>query len=235
MSESTCDVLVVAAHPDDEALGCGGTIARHALDGDRVHVVIAAEGITSRQNERRAAAAASELSALHAAALRANEILGATVEVWDLPDNRLDSLDRLVLIKRIEAVVAQRTPQIVYTHHCGDVNIDHRRIHEAVITACRPMPGHCVTRLLFFETVSSTEWQPPGSAPVFAPNWFVDIAHTLHLKLHALDAYASEMRPWPHSRSTDAVSHLAKWRGASVGSQAAEAFMLGRCIQRAAP
>ena len=234
MSASIRNVLVVVAHPDDEALGCGGTIARHALAGDRVHVVIAAEGITSRQDERQVAAAAGELSALHAAALRANEILGATVEIWDLPDNRLDSMDRLSLIKRVEAAVAQRAPNVVYTHHSGDVNVDHRRLHEAVVTACRPTPGHCVARLLFFETVSSTEWQPPGSAPAFAPNWFVDIGATLHLKLRALEAYASEMRPWPHSRSLPAVEHLARWRGASVGAQAAEAFMLGRCIDRAA-
>jgi LmbE family N-acetylglucosaminyl deacetylase len=226
------NVLVVAAHPDDEALGCGGTIARHAAEGDSVHVVIVAEGVTSRQDARDRGAVSGELSELAVAAHKANRLLGSSVEVWDLPDNRLDSLDRLDLIKRIEAVIARVAPGTVYTHHAGDVNIDHRRVHEAVVTACRPSPGHCVNRLLAFETVSSTEWQPPGSAAAFAPNWFVDISASLAAKMRALEAYHREMRPWPHARSLEAVEHLARWRGASVGVSAAEAFMLCRLVSK---
>jgi len=222
-------ILVVAAHPDDEVLGCGGTIARHADEGDQVQVLIVAEGATSRQEQRNRNQASDELSALAHAAQKAGAILGAKgVELLDLPDNRLDSLDRLDLIKQIEGRIARHQPQVVYVHHSGDVNIDHRRLHEAVVTACRPTPGQPVRRLLSFEVASSTEWQPPGSAPAFQPNWFVDISAQWLRKREALEAYASEMRPWPHARSLEALEHLASWRGAQVGVEAAEAFCLLR-------
>jgi len=222
-------VLVVAAHPDDEVLGCGGTIARHAEAGDQVQVLIVAEGATSRLQYRDRGQASDELSALAQAARKAGDILGvAGVELLDCPDNRLDSLDRLDLIKRIEARMDRHQPQVVYVHHAGDVNVDHRRLHEAVITACRPTPGQPVRRLLSFEVASSTEWQPPGSAPAFQPNWFVDITSHWLRKREALAAYASEMRPWPHARSIEALEHLARWRGAQVGVEAAEAFCLLR-------
>jgi LmbE family N-acetylglucosaminyl deacetylase len=222
-------VLVVAAHPDDEVLGCGGTIACHADAGDQVQVLIVAEGATSRHNQRDRNQATDELSALAQAAQQAGEILGAQgVELLDLPDNRLDSLDRLDLIKQIEECIARHQPQVVYVHHAGDVNVDHRRLHEAVVTACRPTPGQPVRRLLSFEVASSTEWQPPGSASPFQPNWFVDISAQWPRKRVALAAYASEMRPWPHARSLEALEHLARWRGAQVGVEAAEAFCLLR-------
>ena len=225
-------VLVVAAHPDDEVLGCGGTIARHADAGDQVQVLIVAEGATSRQNQRDPIQARDELSALAQASQTAGLILGAAgVELLDLPDNRLDSLDRLDLIKRIEVIIRRHQPQVVYVHHIGDVNVDHRRLHEAVVTACRPTPGHPVRRLLSFEVASSTEWQPPGSASVFQPNWFVDISDQWQRKREALEAYASEMRPSPHARSLEAVEHLARWRGAQVGVEAAEAFFLLRQLR----
>ena len=222
-------VLVVAAHPDDEVIGCGGTIASHADAGDQVQVLIVAEGATSRQQQRDRSQATGELSALAQAAQQAGAILGAQgVELVDLPDNRLDSLDRLDLIKHIEERIARHQPQVVYVHHAGDVNVDHRRLHEAVVTACRPTPGQPVRRLLSFEVASSTEWQPPGSAPPFQPNWFVDISAQWPRKREALVAYAAEMRPWPHARSLEALEHLARWRGAQVGVKAAEAFCLLR-------
>jgi len=222
-------VFVVAAHPDDEVLGCGGSIARHADAGDHVQVLIVAEGATSRQHQRDRGQVDTELSDLARAAQNAGEILGVTgVELLALPDNRLDTIDRLDLVKLIEARIERYQPQIVYTHHAGDVNIDHRRLHEAVVTACRPTPRHPVNRLLSFEVASSTEWQPPGSAPAFQPNWFMDISEQWERKRLALEAYASEMRPWPHARSIQALEHLARWRGAQVGVQAAEAFCLLR-------
>jgi LmbE family N-acetylglucosaminyl deacetylase len=224
-------ILVVAAHPDDEVLGCGGTIARHADAGDLVRVLIVAEGATSRQGQRDRAEAADELTSLAQAAQTASTILGAVgVELMDLPDNRLDSLDRLDLIKQIEERITRNKPQVVYVHHAGDVNVDHRRLHEAVITACRPIPGQPVRRLLSFEVASSTEWQPPGSAQAFHPNWFVDISSQWERKCLALEAYASEMRHWPHARSIESLEHLARWRGAQVGVEAAEAFCLLRHI-----
>jgi LmbE family N-acetylglucosaminyl deacetylase len=225
-------VLVVAAHPDDEVLGCGGTIARHADSGDQVQILIVAEGSTSRQQKRDRAQLQDELSALSKAAQIAGTILGAArVELLDLPDNRLDSFDRLDLIKLIEECVDRHQPECVYVHHSGDVNVDHRRLHEAVVTACRPTPGHVVRRLLSFEVSSSTEWQPPASALAFQPNWFVDISGQWERKLEALMAYQNEMRDWPHARSLEAVEHLARWRGAQVGVEAAEAFCLLRQLE----
>lgn len=220
-------VLVIAAHPDDEILGCGGAIAQHKARGDEVHVVIMAQGLYSRGTPEEA-----ERLALEKASDDANRILGVDrLTRLDLPDNRLDSLDLLDLVKPVEALIGELQPGIVYGHWCGDVNIDHRRLHEAVVTASRPQPGHPAHTLLFFEVASSTEWQPPHSAPAFLPNWFVDIDSVLTLKLQALDAYAMEMRAWPHPRSLRAVEHLARWRGACVGMAAAEAFVLGRRLQ----
>jgi LmbE family N-acetylglucosaminyl deacetylase len=136
----------------------------------------------------------------------------------------------LEIARAVEHLVAMYQPAIVLTHHAGDVNIDHRRIHEAVVTACRPQPGNPVRTVLTFEVASSTEWQFPGSAPVFAPSWFVDISDTLAVQQAALAAYAEELRPWPHPRSPEALRDRARWRGASIGVEAAEAFMLCRHI-----
>ncbi len=222
-------ILVVAAHPDDEVLGCGGSMAKWSQDGHEVHVVILAEGVTSRDVLRNCEYRTEELSILKQAAHETGKILGvASVSVLDLPDNRMDSLNRLDVIKRIEQEIERVKPEMVVTHHAGDVNIDHRITHEAVVTACRPLPRHSVRRIQSFETPSSTEWQPPGSAPVFQPTCYVDITQTLDLKIKALEVYLSEMRAWPHARSLKAVEHLARWRGASVGCEAAEAFQLMR-------
>jgi LmbE family N-acetylglucosaminyl deacetylase len=225
-------ILVIAAHPDDEILGCGGTMANHIRNDDEVHVWILAEGLTSRDMVRDRKAKLGELNDLGKAALTANSILGVTsLNLHDFPDNRMDSLDRLDIIKKVESLINEYRPDIVYTHHVGDVNVDHKCIHEAVVTACRPIPGnHIVKSLLFFEVASSTEWQTAGSAAPFLPNWYVDISETLELKLKALEAYNMEMRAWPHARSVKALEHLARWRGANIGTEAAEAFILGRHI-----
>jgi LmbE family N-acetylglucosaminyl deacetylase len=223
-------VLVIAAHPDDEVLGCGGAIAQHVSVGDEVHVEILAEGIKSRLAKPYSDNKSAVLDLKRSAEI-ANGILGvASLTLHGLPDNRLDSMDRLDIIQLIENKISTYSPKVIYTHHCGDVNIDHRIIHEATNTACRPLPGSDVCRILYFEVPSSSEWQIPGSAPPFLPNWFVDISSSLATKINALDAYNSEMRSWPHPRSLTAVEHLAKWRGASVGLNAAEAFVLGRNI-----
>jgi LmbE family N-acetylglucosaminyl deacetylase len=217
-------VLVLAAHPDDEVLGCGGSIARLARSGARVHVAFLADGVTARPG-----APAEELDARRNAARRAGEVLGvSSLSFGDFPDNRMDTVTLLDVVQAIEALIATHQPDTLFTHHSGDVNVDHRRIHEAVTAACRPQTGHPVRTLLSFEVPSSTEWQLPGPATAFVPNWFVDISETLELKLAALDAYAAELREWPHPRSRRGVTHLAHWRGATVGVDAAEAFVLGR-------
>jgi LmbE family N-acetylglucosaminyl deacetylase len=219
-------IAVIAAHPDDEILGCGATMAKHIQAKDEVSVLIMAEGITSRDRLRDRDARLNELSELAQTATAANNVLGVTsVTLKDFPDNRMDSIDRLDIIKTIENFIDEQRPDIIYTHYIGDLNIDHRRINEAVITACRPQPGPSVKTLLFFEVASSTEWQIPNT---FSPNWFVDVSETLNLKLKALQTYQSEMRPYPHARSIAALENLARWRGASVGVEAAEGFVLGR-------
>ena len=226
------NILVVAAHPDDEVLGCGGTIARHSQNGDKVKILIVAEGATSRLDKRSRVECSEALSKLTLATQKASKILGASAfEILNLPDNRLDSLERLDLIKIIESHIDEWQPSIIYTHHSGDVNIDHRLLHEAVITASRPQPNQPVKTLLSFEIPSSTEWQPPGSAPSFNPNWFVNISSQWLLKKSALNEYNSEMREWPHPRSIEACEHLCRWRGAQVGVEAAEAFILLRNLQ----
>ena len=222
-------VLVVAAHPDDEVLGCGGTIVKHRQRGDSVAVLIMAEGITSRSTEP--SSQASELLDLHRTAERANRRLGVNeLTLLRYPDNRMDTVALLDVVKDIEVAIGKIRPTVVYTHHASDVNIDHRVIHDAVIAACRPLPGTEIRQLLFFEVPSSTEWRPPASRPFFAPNWYVNIHDTLEVKLDALDVYASEMREFPHPRSRAACEHLARWRGATVGVSAAEAFELGRVL-----
>lgn len=225
------NVLVIAAHPDDEVLGCGATIAKHVKQGDKVNVVIMAEGMTSRSSVRDREKYKEELEQLGKVAFTANQILGvSSLELLDFPDNRMDSVDRLDITKAVEELIKKYVPEVIYTHHAGDVNVDHRQIYDAVITACRPVPEHPVKRLLFFEVASSTEWQPPNQYPSFNPNWFVDVTDTLELKLAALEAYEVEMREWPHSRSIRALEYLARWRGATIGIEAAEAFILGRNI-----
>lgn len=221
-------VLVVAAHPDDEVLGCGATLARLVQEGHSVHLAFLADGVGSRQG------ADAEQAERRAAAHRSAGIMGIeTVAFFDLPDNRLDTVPLLDVIRSVEGLIARLAPATVITHHAGDVNIDHQRCHQAVVTACRPQPGCPVNCLLSFEVPSSTEWQPPQSALPFAPNFFVDISAYLSVKRRALDAYGSEMRAWPHSRSYEAVEHLARWRGASVGCEAAEAFVVSRLVVRA--
>ena len=220
-------VLIFAAHPDDEVLGCGGTLAKLAVEGASIHAAFMADGVFSREGSKAVQQAA--LKVRREAALTACNILGVKASFFgEFPDNRMDTVALLDIVKIIEFLIAKHRPDTVLTHHAGDINIDHRRVHEAVITACRPQRDHPVKTLLFFEVPSSTEWQLPGSVPFFAPNWFVDISETLKCKLAALDAYNAELRNWPHPRSSQGVEYLARWRGATIGVEAAEAFVLGR-------
>lgn len=220
-------VLVIGAHPDDEVLGCGATIAKWARGGANVQIAFMADGVGAR-----GLAETGVLVARRDAARRAAQILGAAEPVFgDLPDNRCDSVPLLDIVRDVEALVQQFQPDTVLTHHAGDLNVDHQRVHEAVMTACRPQKGHPVRTCLFFEVPSSTEWRVPGSGREFAPAWFEDTGATLALKLQALQAYATELRPWPHPRSIQAVEALARWRGATIGCEAAEAFMLGRALR----
>lgn len=224
-------ILVVAAHPDDEVLGVGGTILCHSRNGDIVHIMIMAEGITSRSEKRNMESVNNELAELHVKCKKVSELLGAEkLIVCKFSDNRMDGIELLDVVKEIEKEINLFRPDIVYTHHAGDVNIDHTITHNAVITACRSLPGCSVRTILFFETLSSTEWQMQTSDKVFYPNWFVDISETFEEKQNVLHLYESEMREFPHPRSYKTVENLAHFRGSTIGTEYAEAFMLGRNI-----
>ncbi|MDO3377972.1 PIG-L deacetylase family protein [Geoalkalibacter halelectricus] len=217
-------ILVVAAHPDDEVLGCGGTIARHAAAGDEVHILFLADGESSRCSTANPAAIEARLAKARAAA----DILGVKeIHALGLPDNRLDCLPLLDIIQPVERLMAKLQPEMVYTHHHGDLNIDHRLAHQAVMTACRPVPGQKVKEIRCFEVPSSTEWQTPGAAP-FIPNLFIDISAVLARKNQALAVYRDELRSFPHSRSLEAIEALERWRGAGVGMEHAESFIIVR-------
>ena len=214
------NVLVIAAHPDDEILGVGGTIAWHSERGDKVTILIVAEGATSRLE-----GTDDDVNNLKKSAMDAASILGADVPLFfGLSDHRLDSIDFLDIVQKIEAMAQNIRPEIIYTHHGSDLNLDHTIVHRATITAFRPLPESSVKKIYGFETLSSTEWSTPSIGPPFDPNYFIDISQTLDLKLAALKSYKNEMRKFPHPRSFEAVDHLARLRGSRVGLSAAEAF-----------
>lgn len=218
-------VLVVVAHADDEVLGCGGTIARHAKNGDKVHLLIMADGVTSRED------ATTDARQSRDAAMRAaSEELGiVSVSQAGFPDNQMDTIALLQLARAVESVVMRLQPECVYTHWHGDLNVDHRRTQQAVMTACRPQPNFPVRRIFGFEVLSSTEWVTPQTR-VFSPNLFVDIASFLATKTAALKHYGMEMRAFPHSRSIRHSEILAVHRGSTVGLDACEAFEVYRWV-----
>jgi len=215
------------AHPDDEVLGCGGTIAALATAGCEVKVAFVSDGVGSRGSRL------NEVGSRRRAANEACRILGGTVVYsGSFPDNRLDTVPLLDVVQVIEGLISEYQPELVFTHHPGDLNVDHRQVAAAVLTACRPLAGHPVRTIASFEVNSSTEWNHPDAQPSFSPDLFVDISSTLTKKIQALGSYSAEMRPSPHPRSFEAVEHLARWRGAIVGVAAAEAFKLLRMIVR---
>jgi LmbE family N-acetylglucosaminyl deacetylase len=225
------NVLVVAAHPDDELLGCGGTAARLSGEGHSVYIAILGEGITSRHRQRESADP-SKLKALHSASQHVASLIGAKeLSLHGLPDNRFDSLNLLEVVKIIEELIERWRPAIIYTHHGGDLNIDHQVVSRAVVTASRPVEGHPVRELYMFEIPSSTEWAFQQCSPVFKPNVFVDISTTLSLKLEGMRQYDSEARSFPHPRSSQALTAIAQRWGSVAGCQAAEAFELVRLIR----
>jgi len=225
------NILVVAAHPDDEVLGCGATIARLAQEGHAVSILILGEGITSRYAHREDADVTS-IAALHARARGVCAHLGARdVALAGLPDNRFDSVPLLEIVKIVEAHVGRVRPEVVFTQHGGDLNVDHECTYRAVLTATRPLSGCPVRQLYAFEVGSSTEWAFQQFRPVFHPNLFVDVTDTLDRKLTAMQMYEGEARSFPHPRSSEALRAQAVRWGAVAGLSAAEAFVLVREIR----
>lgn len=222
-------ILVVAAHPDDEVLGCGATMAKHSKENE-IYVLILGEGITSRYDNP-ADAFKDDLAKLKEKAEKSAKLLGAKqVFFFDLSDNRFDTVPFLDIVKKVEKLIYDIKPDIVFTHHSGDLNIDHRITFQAVMTAARPQNNNSVKEIYSFEILSSTEWSCQKIERPFLPNVFEDASEHIEKKLEALKIYESEMKEFPHPRSEEGVKILAQKRGMEVGLKYAEAFELIRKI-----
>ena len=218
--------LVIAAHPDDEVLGCGGTIARRVQEGWHIDLLFLSSGVGSRSSKNGRADVVERRDRLKSAE-QAAEVLGADkLTILDHPDNRFDSIDLLDLIKEIDSVGRQQRPEVIFTHHTGDLNIDHAITARAVLTAFRPLPGCFVRKIYAFEIPSSTEWFFGSGPTIFRPNTFVDITDQFDRKIEALKCYGSELRNFPHPRSIEGVESIAKKWGSTVGCERVEAFEL---------
>lgn len=222
-------ILIVSAHPDDEILGCGATIARLVKDGWEAYTLILGEGVTSRDIKRDVQKRKREIEKLKKKALRANEIIGVKeVFFFNFPDNRFDSIPLLDIIKAIEKVKLQIKPQVIFTHSETDLNIDHQITYRAVITAARPTPDESVREIYSFEILSSTEWRYPIN---FSPDLFYDISDTIEIKIKAISMYKDELRKFPHPRSIEGIRINAKGWGMKVGLKYAEAFKSIRVVR----
>lgn len=226
------NVLVVAAHPDDEALGCGGLMSKLAQDGSKVTSIFLADGVSSRYEYNQKESWNNELNERRHACVQAAKILGSQSPIFhDFPDNQLDQIPLLHLSREIEKHIDTLSPDLILTHFSGDLNLDHRKVSEAVITAARPSVGSYPTEIWAFEVPSSTEWNALTNSD-FKPNVFIEVKDQVRSKLEALSEYNFEMREFPHPRSEKAIMALLEWRGSNSGLQNAEAFTQLRRIIR---
>jgi LmbE family N-acetylglucosaminyl deacetylase len=217
-------ILILAPHPDDEVLGCGGTILKHTSRGDDAHLCIATRAYPPLWPE-------DELKTRKEEVLTVSKILGiGKTHFLDFPTAKLDTIPQKELVDTINHIINDVKPEVVYIPHKGDVNKDHRLIFEAASVAVRPKPGSEIKKVLAYETLSETEWSAPFPENAFCPQLFVDISETLEVKLKAMQGYRSELKEFPHPRSLEAISALARIRGTSIGVEAAEAFMIVREI-----
>lgn len=214
--------LVIAPHPDDEVLGCGGTVVKHIQGGDGVYLCIVTKAYPPEWSE-------DEISERRKEVLRASKILGIKKTYFlDFPTVKLDTIPQKELNDSIAQVVSEVEPEVVYIPYRADVNKDHRLVFDAAIVATRPKPRGATKKVLSYETLSETEWAAPFTENIFIPNVYVDISEVLEIKLKAMSEYKSELKEFPHPRSLEAISALAKLRGSSIGVKAAEAFVLVR-------
>lgn len=222
-------ILIVAAHPDDEVLGCFGTVSKLIKEGYEAYTLILGEGKTSRLDTRKIEENKEQLEILNDEIKKANDIIGIKkCFVYDFPDNRFDSVDLLDIIKVISKIKEEIKPNIIFTHYENDLNIDHKITYQAVITATRPLENESVKEIYSFEILSSTEWQYPIS---FSPDVFFDIQDTIELKLNAMQCYKSELCLYPHPRSLEGIELNAKYNGMRVGKNYVEAFKSVRVIK----
>ncbi|WP_336329151.1 PIG-L deacetylase family protein [Haloarcula sp. CGMCC 1.2071] len=225
-------VLCVVAHPDDEVLGVGGTLARHAAAGDRVVVCILSDGVTSRYDAGEQVATDEIEQRRSRAEAACNEIGVAEVSVHGFPDNQFDSMPLLDIVQAIETEIEEHDPTHVYTHHYGDLNVDHELVCRATVTATRPLPESSIESVRAFETLSSSEWSVPSVENGFQPQMYIDVSDHLEAKLEALRTYETELRDPPHPRSVDIIRQNAQVWGAKAGVPAAEPFEVLRAVHR---
>jgi LmbE family N-acetylglucosaminyl deacetylase len=219
-------ILVLATHPDDEVLGCGGSIARHTASGDRVEVLVVTRGTPEKYSKEQVDLLRQELEAAHA-------ILGVSkVHFLDFPAPKLDTVPLCELADSLGTALAAAQPEVLYLPHRGDLHSDHRAVFAAAMVAARPIGGNGARRLLCYETLSETEWAAPVIEEAFLPTVFVDISDFLEKKKQALACYRSQLKEFPHPRSLQGVEALARLRGSAVGVNAAEAFQLIREIDK---
>jgi LmbE family N-acetylglucosaminyl deacetylase len=215
-------VLIVAPHPDDEVLGCGGVIGRHVASGDDVYVVIVSKGVADEFSPDLVEQARQE-------ATMANKVLGTKrVFLLDFPAPRLDAVPTSSLAAALKNVVVNVQATTVYLPHHGDIHGDHKAVYWATLVATRPNGDFFPARLLCYETLSETEWGAPIPSDVFAPTVFVDVSQYLGVKLEAMKCYRSQLAPSPKARSLASIEALARVRGSTIGVTAAEAFSLIR-------
>lgn len=218
------NILVIAPHPDDEILGCGGSIAYHVARGDTVYVLVVTRGDPGIFPPAVIEKTRGELAEAH-------QVLGvAGVEFLDFPAPKLDSIPGYQIADAIGKTLKRLAPQTLYLPHRGDIHADHRIVFDAALVAARPINGCSVKTILCYETLSETEWGYPFGADVFSPTVYIDISSHLERKLEALRCYQSQLLPAPHPRSLEAVEALARHRGSAINAAAAEAFVLVREI-----
>ena len=219
------NILIIAAHPDDEVLGVGGTILKHIENNHDVSVLILGDGEISKNKE-------IDVLKKEKQAKKVAKAMGVKYLFLEkFPDNQFDSISLLNITKKIEEIANKVKPSIVYTHHAYDLNIDHRLTFQAVVTACRPQPCFFVRKILTFEILSSTEWQTKNQANAFCPTEYNDITDFIDKKIEILRIYKDELKKYPHPRSVEGVRILAKYRGMEVGLQYAEAFQVIRNLK----
>lgn len=217
-------VLVIAPHPDDEVLGVGGTIARLAAHGTAVFVVIMTKGGPPTFTKEFVATARQE-------ALSAHRILRVTETIFlDFPAAGVDTVPHRDVNMKLQGVFDRVRPQTVFIPFRGDIHMDHQLIFDSAMVCCRPGTPTSPSAVLGYETLSETNWNAPYVTPGFFPNTYIDLSGHLDVKIEAIRSYASQLKPPPHERSVEAIRALAILRGATVGFEAAEAFVLIRQI-----